>query len=243
MAAPRARVAVVAEPLPDNPQFSIIIPVLNEAAYLDHSLAGLFALKDVTDLCEIIICDGGSQDGSLEIAKQYACRIVHSDAGRARQMNIASTAARGKFLLFVHADSILPANFFNNIDANADWGFFRLRLNGSAFIYRVIESAINLRTRFSQVAGGDQGLYFKRRFFQSLDGYPKIPLMEDIAICKMARRRVKPVIIDTAITSSSRRWQENGIVRTVFLMWTLRLAFWLGVDPQRLHKIYYPQQG
>jgi rSAM/selenodomain-associated transferase 2 len=229
--------------LPDNPQFSIIIPVLNEAAYLDHSLARLFALKDVADHCEIIVCDGGSQDGSLEIAKQYACRIVHSDAGRARQMNIASTAARGEFLLFVHADSTLPANFFNNIDANADWGFFRLRLNGSAFTYRVIESAINLRTRFSQVAGGDQGLYFKRRFFQSLDGYPKIPLMEDIAICKMARRRAKPVIIDTAITSSSRRWQENGIVRTVFLMWTLRLAFWLGVDPQRLHKIYYPQQG
>lgn len=232
----------MAEPLPDNPQFSIIIPVLNEAAYLDHSLARLFALEGVADLCEVIICDGGSEDESLEIVKQYACRIVHSDVGRARQMNIASQTARGKFLLFLHADSTLPANFFNSFDANAEWGFFRLRLIGSTFIYRVIESAINLRTRLSQVAGGDQGLFFKRRFFQSLDGYPKIPLMEDIAICKMARRKTKPVIIDTAITSSSRRWQENGIIKTVFLMWTLRLAFWLGVDPQRLYKIYYPQQ-
>ena len=91
----------MAEPLPDNPQFSIIIPVLNEAAYLDHSLARLFALEGVEDLCEVIICDGGSEDESLEIVKQYACRIVHSDAGRARQMNIASQAARGEFLLFL----------------------------------------------------------------------------------------------------------------------------------------------
>jgi rSAM/selenodomain-associated transferase 2 len=233
----------VAELLPDNPQFSIIIPVLNEAAYLDHSLARLFALEGVADLCEVIICDGGSEDESLEIVKQYDCRIIHSDAGRARQMNIASQAAGGEFLLFLHADSSLPENFINSFDASAEWGFFRLRLNGDSFIYRVIESAINLRTRLSQVAGGDQGLFFKRRFFQSLDGYPKIPLMEDVAICKMARCKAKPVIIDTAITSSSRRWQENGIIRTVLLMWTLRLAFWFGVDPQRLHKIYYPQQG
>jgi len=233
----------VAEPLPDNPQFSIIIPVLNEAAYLDHSLARLFALEGVADLCEVIICDGGSEDESLEIVKQYDCRIVHSDAGRARQMNIASQAARGKFLLFLHADSSLQANFINSFDTSAEWGFFRLRLNGDTFIYRVIESAINLRTRLSHVAGGDQGLFFKRGFFQLLDGYPKIPLMEDVAICKIARCKAKPVIIDTAITSSCRRWQENGVIRTVLLMWTLRLAFWMGVDPQRLYKIYYPQQG
>ena len=233
----------MAEPLPDNPQFSIIIPVLNEAAYLDHSLARLFALEAVANLCEVIICDGGSEDESLEIVKQYDCRIVHSDPGRARQMNLASHAARGNFLLFLHADSNLPANFFSSINVNAEWGFFRLRLNGVRFIYRVIESAINLRTRLSRLAGGDQGLFFRRDFFESLDGYPKIPLMEDIAICKLARRRARPVIIDTAITSSSRRWQENGIIKTVLLMWSLRLAFWLGIDPQRLHKIYYPQQG
>lgn len=233
----------MAEPLPDNPQFSIIIPVLNEAAYLDHSLARLFALEAVADLCEVIVCDGGSDDESLEIVKQYACRIVHSDPGRARQMNLASQAARGNFLLFLHADSSLPANFYSSINASAEWGFFRLRLNGDTSVYRFIEYAINLRTRLSKVAGGDQGLFFKRGFFESLDGYPKIPLMEDIAICKLARRRARPVIIDTAITSSSRRWQENGVIKTVLLMWSLRLAFWLGIDPQRLYKIYYPQQG
>jgi len=233
----------VAGLLPDNPLFSIIIPVLNEAANLDQSLAGLFGSSGIENHCEVIICDGGSEDESLEIAGRYACRIVHSDAGRAIQMNTASRSARGQFLLFLHADSSLPANFFEIFDTRSRWGFFRLRLDGRAAAYRVIEFAINLRTRSSRVAGGDQGLYFKRDFFLSLGGYPEIPLMEDIAICKMARRKAKPVVISAAITSSTRRWQDNGIISTVFLMWTLRFAFWLGVDPGRLHRIYYPQRG
>lgn len=229
--------------LPDNPRFSIIIPVLNEAACLDQSLAGLFGLSGIENHCEVIICDGGSEDGSLEIAGRYACRIVHSGAGRAIQMNTASRSAHGQFLVFLHADSRLPENFFEIFDTRSRWGFFRLRLDGPAAAYRVIESAINLRTRLSRVAGGDQGLYFNRDFFLSLGGYPEIPLMEDIAICKMARRKAKPVVIDTVITSSTRRWQDNGIISTVLLMWTLRFAFWLGVDPGRLHRIYYPQRG
>lgn len=233
----------MAEPLPDHPLFSIIIPVLNEAAFLDQSLARLLALERVVTDCEVIICDGGSEDKSLEIASQYPCRIVHSGAGRAMQMNTASKSARGQYLLFLHADSTLPENFVELFDPRSEWGFFRLRLTGHKFIYRVIEWAINLRTRLSRVAGGDQGLYFNRNFFNSLGGYPDIPLMEDIAICKKARRNIKPVIIDAAVTSSARRWQDNGIATTVFLMWTLRLAFWLGVDPDRLHKIYYPQRG
>ena len=157
-------------------------------------------------------------------------------------MNIASRTASGDFLLFLHADSSLPENFFELFDTRSEWGFFRLRLSGQAAVYRVIEWAINLRTRLSRVAGGDQGLYFNRYFFQSLGGYPEIPLMEDIAISKSACRKTRPVIIDAAITSSARRWQDNGVATTVFLMWALRLAFWLGVDPDRLHKIYYPQR-
>lgn len=233
----------MAGPLPDNPQFSIIIPILNEAAHLDQCLADLFAVRGLSNLCEVIICDGGSEDESLEITARYPCRVVHSGAGRARQMNRAGRSARGQFLLFLHADSSLPENFLDVFDKSARWGFFRLRLSGRANLYRVIEYAINLRTRLSRVAGGDQGLYFEREFFHALGGYPQIPLMEDIAICKLARRRARPVVIVAALTTSSRRWQKNGVVTTVLLMWTLRLAFWLGVDPQRLHKIYYPQRG
>ena len=240
MAALLARVAVAAELLPDSPQLSIIIPVLNEAECLDQGLSRLFAMQWVTDHAEVIISDGGSNDDSLEIASQYPCSIVRSKAGRAAQMNAASKTAQGQFLLFLHADSCLPEDFNRFIEADAKWGFYRLRLSDDAFIYRIIETAINLRTRFSHVAGGDQGLYFKRHFFESLNAYPKIPLMEDIAICKTARRLAKPFVIRSAISSSNRRWRDNGIVKTVLLMWSLRLAYWLGVDPHRLHRLYYP---
>jgi rSAM/selenodomain-associated transferase 2 len=233
----------VAEPLPDQPRISIVIPVLNEASCLDQNLTRLFRTPGVSDHCEVIVCDGGSADNSLEVIQRHPCQVVHSNSGRAMQMNTGAEQAQGKWLLFLHADSVLPNNFINAIGTSSEWGFFRLRLDDDAFVYRIIESAINLRTRFSRVAGGDQGLYFNRRFFESINGFPQIPLMEDLAICKSARRRASPKLIPAALTSSNRRWREQGVVKTVLLMWSLRLAYWLGVDPQRLHRIYYPSRS
>jgi len=233
----------VAELLPDRPRLSIIIPVLNEANCLDLNLARLFAIPWVPDHTEVIICDGGSQDNSLEIARRYCCRIEHSARGRAIQMNQGAAVAQGRHLLFLHADSVLPADLDRLFPGDARWGHFRLRLDNEAFVYRVIELAVNLRSRVTRVAGGDQGLYFARDFFQSLGAYPSIPLMEDVAICKLARREAKPEIIESPMHSSSRRWQNNGVLKTIVLMWSLRLAYCCGVDPVRLHRIYYPQRG
>jgi rSAM/selenodomain-associated transferase 2 len=227
----------------DAVQLSIIIPVLNEADSLDQNLSGLFSRRWVLDDCEVILCDGGSEDNSVEIAGRYPCRIVHSAAGRATQMNQGAAVARGRYLLFLHADSILPAVLDCRFPGEARWGHFRLRLDNEAFVYRVIEFAINLRSRVTRVAGGDQGLFFVRDFFNDLGAFPSIPLMEDIAICKLARREARPEIIESAMHSSGRRWQNNGVVKTILLMWSLRLAFWLGVDPARLHRLYYPQRG
>jgi len=243
MAVPRARVAVAAELLPDTVPVSVIIPVLNEAGCLDRNLARLFALPFVADNCEVIVCDGGSDDDSLEIARRHGCRIVPSAAGRAMQMNRGAELAAGRQLLFLHADSRLPPNLHEYFPLDAEWGFFRLHLDHQASIFRVIETAVNLRSRITRIAGGDQGLFFSRTFFERLGAFPAIPLMEDIAICKAARRKLAPVIVSNAINSSSRRWQERGILRTILLMWSLRLAYWLGVDPARLHRFYYPQQG
>ncbi|MCP4335707.1 MAG: glycosyltransferase family 2 protein [Gammaproteobacteria bacterium] len=243
MVAPRARAAVAAEPLPEQPQLSIIIPVLNEADCLDQNLTRLFALPWVTSNCEVIVCDGGSRDDSVAIAAGYRCRIVQSDASRAQQMNRGARAALGRQLLFLHADSALPADLDEKFPLTASWGFFRLRLNDDAAVFRMIESAINLRSRFTRVAGGDQGLFFERSFFESLGAFPGIPLMEDIAICKLARRLAQPVVIDSPMCSSSRRWHNNGVFKTIALMWSLRLAYWLGVNPAKLHRIYYPQGG
>jgi rSAM/selenodomain-associated transferase 2 len=229
--------------LPDTVAVSVIIPVLNEAACLDRSLASLFALPFVADNCEVIVCDGGSEDGSLEIARRHGCRIVPSGAGRALQMNRGAELANGRQLLFLHADSRLPPDLDGHFPFASEWGFFRLHLDHRARIFRVIETAVNLRSRITRIAGGDQGLFFSRAFFESLGAFPTIPLMEDIAICKAARRKLAPAIVGSAMTSSCRRWQERGIVRTILLMWSLRLAYWLGVDPVRLHRYYYPQRS
>jgi len=222
---------------------SIIIPVLNEADHLDESLAHLFSPGWLDDSCEVIICDGGSQDDSLAIARRYPCRIEHSATGRANQMNLGAAVARGRHLLFLHADSKPPADLDRQFSGDARWGHFRLRLDNEAFLYRVIEFAINLRSRVTRVAGGDQGLYFERDFFQNLGSFPSIPLMEDVAICKLARRHARPEIIASPMHSSSRRWQNNGVLKTILLMWSLRLAYCCGVDPVHLHRIYYPQRG
>ena len=263
MAAPQARAAVVAEPLtdarpgpladilpdplpdalPEPALLSIIIPILNEAECLDKSLSRLFEDPWIARNGEVIICDGGSRDDSLAIANRYPCRIVHSTAGRALQMNKGAEIARGLQLLFLHADSVLPDKLGEQFPATAPWGYFHLRLDDKAVVYRIIESAINLRSRVTRVAGGDQGLFFRRDFFYSLGAFPAIPLMEDIAICKLARRQAKPLMIPSPVQSSSRRWQNNGVIKTILLMWSLRLAYWLGVDPDRLHRIYYPRQG
>ncbi len=230
----------MAEPLADSVDVSIIVPVLDEAQTLDSLLTDLFARAWLRERAEVIVADGGSRDATLEIAARYPCRVVRGQAGRARQMNAARAQARGRHLLFLHADSRLPDAFAGDFPADAAWGFFRLRLADDAPVYRLIERAINWRTRLTRVAGGDQGLYFDARLFDALGGYPPLPLMEDIAITKLARRRAAPRIIAAPISSSSRRWRRDGVARTVLLMWALRLAYWLGVDPRRLQRIYYP---
>lgn len=229
--------------LAERPLLSIIIPVLNEADCLAGTLEDIYSQPWLRQQAEVLVSDGGSDDGSPEIAARYPCRILRGAAGRALQMNAAAEQARGERLLFLHADSRLPADLGTAAGDDIAWGFFRLRLSGDSRAFRVIETATNLRSALTGIAGGDQGLFFERRFFESLGGFPCIPLMEDIAICKLARRRATPRIAAARITSSSRRWQRHGIVRTVLLMWWLRFAYWLGADPHRLHRIYYPQRG
>ena len=243
MVVPRARAAVAAELLPDLPQLSIVIPVLNEAESLDQNLAQLFALPGIKSHCEVILCDGGSSDKSIEIAERYPCRVERSKTGRALQMNQGASVARAPLLLFLHADTALPEDFLEQLTSDAQWGYFRLRLNHEGASYRMIETAINWRSRITQVAGGDQALFFAKAFFDSLGDFPAIPLMEDVAICKAARKLAPPRMIQSPVTSSSRRWQNHGLVKTIVLMWSLRLAYWFGVSPARLHRIYYPQQG
>ena len=232
----------MAVPLPE-PRVSIIIPVLNEADQLADCLDHLYSYSWVRESAEIIVCDGGSNDGTVQILNRYPCQYLTSPRGRALQMNRGAEIARGAYLLFLHADSRLPNSFDGCPSFTNDWGFFRVGLDDAALVYRIIETTINWRTSLTRIAGGDQGLFFERDFFSRIYGFPPIPLMEDIAISKQARSQSRPQIIQARLRSSSRRWKQNGIVKTILLMWMLRLAYWLGVSPRRLHRIYYPQRG
>jgi rSAM/selenodomain-associated transferase 2 len=224
---------------PTDASFSVIIPTLNET---DNIVETLQTTLDSSSnpAPQIIISDGGSQDDTLQQAQNFPARIVNSEAGRARQMNTGAALATGDWLLFLHADTRLPQGWQNLIaGCSANWGRFDVRLDGRHWLFRIIEKAINLRSCTSAISSGDQAMFFRRDFFQALGGFPDIELMEDIAISKRARKLGRPACLHRPVITSARRWQQNGILRTILLMWALRLAYWLGVKPATLQKIYY----
>lgn len=219
---------------------SLIIPTLNESASLKQTLNRLLPLLQTPQQVEVIICDGGSEDSTLDIASAFAVRVISTAKGRAFQMNAGAREAQGEWLVFLHADTGLPAGWVKLIkNCNSSWGRFNVRLSGSHWFFRVIESMMNYRSALTSVTTGDQTLFFRQDFFKQLGGFPSIPLMEDIAISKAARIKQAPAIIQQPVITSSRRWEQHGILRTVILMWSLRLAYWLGIKPQTLHRFYY----
>ncbi len=226
-------------------RFSIIIPVLDEAARLDHALSALTADIERFSDCEIIVCDGGSVDDTRRIARRHPVQLIDAPRGRARQMNAAAARALGDWLLFLHADTRLPADWMQALTAcPAPWGRFDVRLSGRHPLLRLVEALMNLRSRLTGIATGDQVLFFRRAFFERIGGFPDIELMEDIAISTRARALSRPACLRQRVVTSSRRWEKQGILRTILLMWRLRLAYWLGSDPKRLHRLYYgPSTG
>lgn len=220
---------------------SIIIPVLNEAETISDQLRQL--RSHIAQLpCEVIVVDGGSSDKTVDLSTPYADRVVISQTrGRAAQMNTGAALARGNILLFLHADTNLPKTAIDKLcdeSKRTIWGFFPLKLSGKKAIFRVIERAINIRSRISSVATGDQCLFISRVLFEELSGYANIPLMEDVELSKRLRKCMSPVVMPVLVTTSSRRWEERGVFKTIFLMWRLRLYYFLGVSPHRLAEQY-----
>ena len=222
---------------------SIVVPVFNEATVLSTLLR---QLREIPGPCEIIVVDGGSTDETLACARELADRsLVSPVAGRAVQMNRGAAEAQGAILWFVHADSTLlgdPQAYRQVLSAGATWGFFPLRLAGSMPVFRILERAINWRSRLSSVATGDQGIFVRRKHFLLLKGFAEQPLMEDVELCKRLRRQARPLVAGLPLQTASRRWEHYGVVRTVVLMWRLRLLYFLGVSAQRL-AAKYPRQG
>lgn len=222
-------------------KISIIMPVLNEAGLLGASLAALKPLRMTGH--ELIVVDGGSTDASRALAEKFADRLTFSAPGRARQMNAGAAAASRDILLFLHADTFLPPSADTLIESGLetlgrDWGRFDIRLSGKSPVLRVVERAMNLRSRLTGIATGDQAIFVRRALFQAVGGFPDLALMEDVAMSARLKRFGPPLCLKSRVVTSSRRWEKNGVLRTIFLMWRLRLAFALGADPGKLARIY-----
>ena len=218
---------------------SIILPVLNEEASLPDVLARLQYLRQQGH--EVIVVDGGSHDNSLMLAQQSADKVIVSQPGRAIQMNSGAELATGDILLFLHADTILPEEverILSEIEGDTFWGRFDVRLSGRRFIFRIIEAMMNFRSRITSVATGDQAIFITTGLFEKAGGYPEIALMEDIAISKQLSRVSRPVCVSNRVVTSSRRWEDRGIIKTILLMWKLRLYYFFGMSPQKISRMY-----
>lgn len=224
-------------------RISVIIPVLNDAAILQSHGPALRALQARGH--EVVVVDGGSRDDSLRVAREITSRVLGSDRGRALQMNAGAEAAEGDLLLFLHADTQLEPGALQSLLAEGArrgdvfWGRYDVRLDGDHWLYRVIETMMNLRARFTGIATGDQAMCVSRALFRRVGGFPRIPLMEDVALSKRLRRCAAPACLKPRVVASARRWARHGIVATTLLMWRLRLSYFLGADPARLARLYY----
>jgi rSAM/selenodomain-associated transferase 2 len=218
---------------------SVIIPTLNEAARIVQTLRRVRQ----AGACEILVIDGGSDDGTPELAHPLADTVLSSARGRARQMNAGARAATGDVVLFLHADTTLPAAFPALLeqslrDPRVVGGRFDVRLDAAGWPFRVIETLMNVRSRWTKIATGDQAIFVRRDIFLALGGYPEIPLMEDVELSRRLKRVGEFACLRARVTTSARRWQQDGVVRTILLMWTLRLGYFLGVPPEQLKTFY-----
>jgi rSAM/selenodomain-associated transferase 2 len=217
-------------------RLSIVIPTLNEAAAIGTTLAALAPLRGRGH--EVLVADGGSEDGTRDIARPLADRVLVGARGRARQMNAGAAAATGDALLFLHADTRLPAEadqiIFHSLEQYL-WGRFDVTIEGRSALFPVIAFFMNLRSRLTGIATGDQAIFVRRAAFA---GFPEIALMEDIAFSKAMKRRDAPAALHEKVTTSGRRWERRGVLRTMVLMWRLRLAFFFGAEPDELARRY-----
>ena len=227
----------------DPPVLSVVIPALNEAACLAATLYPLQAMRRRGH--EVIVVDGGSHDATVRRAERLADRVIESPRGRARQMNAGARVARGELLWFLHADTRTPAQadalIIGALTADGhDWGRFDIELADGSVLLGWVARMMNLRSRLTGIATGDQGLFMTRAAFEHIGGFENIPLMEDIAASKALRRLSPPARLQACLQTSARRWRRHGIIRTIVTMWGLRLAYSLGVPSHRLARYYQP---
>ncbi|MDP2298116.1 MAG: TIGR04283 family arsenosugar biosynthesis glycosyltransferase [Pseudolabrys sp.] len=221
-------------------KLSVVMPVLNEAAGIETALKALAPYRQRG--VEVIVADGGSSDDTPARASPHADRVIAAPRGRAAQMNAGAAAASGDVFLFLHADTQLPDNADRLVidglaQSRRDWGRFDVRIDGGGAL-TLIAAMMNARSRLTGIATGDQAMFMTRDAFARVGGFPPIALMEDVALSAAHKRLGRPLALRARVTTSGRRWRQNGTLRTVLLMWRLRLAFYFGADPAKLARAY-----
>jgi len=228
----------ITDPLPT---LSIIVPVLNEAASIETMLGALRPVQ--ANGAEVIVVDGGSSDDTLIRASPLSDQALTAPRGRASQMNAGANSATGDILLFLHADTRLscPAvtAMLRALSRGSNvWGRFDVAIEGHHPFLPVIADLMNRRSRLTGIATGDQAIFMRREAFQAVRGFPDLPLMEDIEISRRLKRLGSPLCIRERVSTSGRRWEKHGLLRTILLMWRLRAAYFLGADPGDLARRY-----
>lgn len=221
---------------------SIIVPVLNEAAQIASILSALTPLRQRG--AQVIVVDGGSSDGTPQLAQALADLVLSSERGRARQMHTGALAANGEVLLFLHADTFLPPDADHLIlqglsESGLQWGRFDVQISGQPTMLRTISNMINWRSRTFGIATGDQAIFIRHSLYRDIGGFPQQALMEDVELCKrLKRRQLRPLCLREKVQTSGRRWETRGVWRTIFLMWRLRFYYWIGVSADTIAKAY-----
>lgn len=222
------------------PSLSIIIPALNEAAGIETLLQGLQAMRAAGT--ELVLVDGGSTDGTPELAARWVDVVTAAPQGRAVQMNAGAAMARGEVLLFLHADTCLPdaadAMVGQAIAGGALWGRFDVLIEGRPPMLRVVAAMMNCRSRLTGVATGDQAIFVMASVFHALGGFPEQPLMEDIELSRRLKCQGRPACLRARVITSGRRWEHRGVWRTIMLMWWIRWRYWRGESAARLARVY-----
>lgn len=235
---------MTARPTLSNCELSIILPVLNEAAGMAAALAALGPL--INNSAQVIVVDGGSTDATVAIALgafSTAITVVHCGKGRAVQMNAGAAHATGKALLFLHADTMLPPDADGLVQAALAsgthvWGRFDVRIEGQSKWLPVVSALMNLRSRLTGIATGDQAIFMTHAAFTAMRGFAVQPLMEDIDMSRRLLQLSRPACLPHKVVTSGRRWDTRGAWRTIVLMWRLRFAYWRGTPPERLAQLY-----
>jgi rSAM/selenodomain-associated transferase 2 len=228
------------------PSLSIVIPALNEGERLPALLEQLAGARERG--AEVVVVDGGSTDGTRAAAEAAGVRVVDSAPGRARQLAAGVDATAGEAIWLLHADSSIDPLSDQHIvwalaNAHRPWGRLSVRLDGDHPLLRVVERAMNLRSRLSGIATGDQGLFVTRALLARVGGVPQQPLMEDVELSRRLKAIAPPICLPKRITTSARRWERHGVLRTIALMWRLRLDYWRGVPPAVLERRWRASDG